>query len=46
MAVMVGGKERTLVQWTELLAKAGFKLERAEVGVGDRYYVIEATPVL
>lgn len=45
MAVMVGGKERTLAQWTELLSKAGFKLERAEVPVGDRYYVIEATPV-
>jgi hypothetical protein len=44
MLIAVGGKERTRAEWTDLLGRAGFRLERV-VATATPVSIVEATPV-
>ncbi|MEU0163648.1 methyltransferase [Streptomyces sp. NPDC006261] len=44
LLLLVGGKERTATQYADLLARAGFELERV-VPTGSPVSIVEATPV-
>jgi hypothetical protein len=44
MLVAVGGKERTRAEWTDLLRRAGFRLDRV-FHTATPVSIVEATPV-
>jgi hypothetical protein len=43
MLIVVGGKERTRAEWTDLLGRAGFRLDRV-VHTATPVSIVEATP--
>jgi hypothetical protein len=44
MLTLTGGRERTLLEHSELLASAGFRMERS-IPVTDEVTILEAKPV-